>query len=113
MADTVGHRRAKEYDRKYDALRCIGVHVRAKVAPMQRSEEPDAPSQRSAKLDYSVPEAAERLDVSVRYTWYLVARKELPSFKRHGRRLIAGADLGAYEERLRQKELQERAAADA
>lgn len=79
---------------------------------MQRSEAPTAPTSRS-KTEHTVPEAAELLNVSVRYTWYLVARNELASFKRHGRRLIADADLQAYVERLHQAELQERSAATA
>lgn len=80
---------------------------------MQRSNALSTPSQRSiARRDdeYSVPQVAALLEVSVRYAWYLVSRNELPSFKRLGRRLVKDADLKAYVERLREDEQQARAA---
>lgn len=75
---------------------------------MDRSNTRNTPTQRSIARredEHTVPEAAALLEVSVRYAWYLVSRRELPSFKKLGRRLVKDADLKAYVERVHQEEL--------
>lgn len=51
---------------------------------------------------YTVPQAAQRLLISTRKTWRLIAQRELPVVKigERGTRVLAD-DLAAYVERLR------------
>jgi len=80
---------------------------------MHRSNALNPPTQRSIARredEYTVPEVASLLEVSVRYAWYLVSRNELPSYKRLGRRLVKDVDLKAYVKRLGQQEQQARTA---
>lgn len=63
---------------------------------------------------YPVPEVAVLLGgVGERFVWKLIATGELRSFKSGRLRLVARRDLDAFIDRLREDELQARAAAAA